>query len=113
MNKTIISGFLGADPIIKILANELKVARFDVAVSKKHKDRSGELVEKTTWFRVEAWGKLADVTEKILRKSDHVLVEGEFEVEKWKDSEGNPKIKYVINPVLIEKLTKKQDVESV
>jgi single stranded DNA-binding protein len=104
MNKSIISGIVGSDPEIKPMANGSKVARLDIRVSKEFIDGSGESAEKILWFRVEAWNKLADFVEATIFKNDRVLIEGEWDIEKWNDQDGNPKIKFLINPKSIEKL---------
>jgi single-strand DNA-binding protein len=104
MNKSIISGVVGEKPEIKIMSNSAKVARFDVRVSKEFLNGSGEVVEKILWFRVEAWNHLAEFVERNIIKNDRVLVDGEWDVEKWNDENGNPKVKFLINPKTIERL---------
>ncbi|MGH2537390.1 MAG: single-stranded DNA-binding protein [Candidatus Promineifilaceae bacterium] len=51
----IIVGNLGGDPELRYLPDGTAVANFSVAVNQR---RGQE--EITTWFRVAAWGKLAD-----------------------------------------------------
>lgn len=104
MNKSIISGVVGSDPDIKIMSNNSKLARLDIRVSKEFIDGSGETAEKILWIRVEAWNKMADFVESSISKNDRVLIEGEWDIEKWIDDKGHPKIKFLINATMIEKL---------
>ena len=49
-----VSGNIGADPEIRDV-NGTKVANFSVAVNESYNNKSGEKVEKTHWYRCEAW----------------------------------------------------------
>ena len=55
-------------------------ARFSVATTQREKERqSNEWVEKTNWWSVTAWGKLAtDVVLKYLKRGDKVYCQGDF-----------------------------------
>ena len=88
MNKQIIRGYVGRDPMIKNLpGGELK-ARFTVAVTDKWKDKkTGEWMERTEWFTVEAWKYLAERVERDIKKGVPVYVEGKTVTERWKDKE--------------------------
>jgi len=96
MNKVIFSGNLGADPEIKQLSNNNRVAKFNLAVNETYRDGNGNLVENTVWIACEVWNKLADVADKFLKKGSALLVEGKFNVEKWEDESGNKKIKFIV-----------------
>jgi len=89
VNKAILVGRLGADPIIRSTDGGKKVANFSVATDETYKDRStGEKVKKTEWFRIVAWDKLADIVEEYLHKGDMVYVEGKFQTRQF-DSKDN------------------------
>jgi single stranded DNA-binding protein len=55
-------------------------ARFSVATTQRDKEReTGEWIEKTNWWSVTAWGKLAtEVVLKYLKKGDKVFCQGDF-----------------------------------
>lgn len=108
MNKVFFSGNLGADPELKVLANNNRVAKFNVAVNEKFKDSNGQTVENTVWMACEVWNQLADVAEKYLKKGARVLVEGKFNVEKWED-DGQKKIKYIVKVSYLEMLGSKPE----
>jgi single-strand DNA-binding protein len=87
--KTIIVGNLGKDPEMRYTPAGLPVASFSVAVSRRWTNRDGAPQEKTTWFRVTCWRKLAELTAEYLKKGSRVLVEGDVDASAYTDREGN------------------------
>ena len=83
MNKITIIGCLGKDPEVRTIPTGQTVCSFSVAVSSKHK---GEDV--TTWFRVSAWEKLADVCARFLAKGRKVAVVGPVSVSSYEGKGG-------------------------
>ena len=88
-SETTIIGNLGKDPEMKYTTSGVPVTSFSVATSKKWTNVEGESQEKTTWFRVTCWRKLAEITAQYLKKGRQVLVVGEVEASSWTDKEGN------------------------
>ena len=86
--KTIIVGNLGQDPEMRYTPSGKAVTNFTVAVNRKWTNQSGEQQEKTTWFRVAAWDKLAELCNQYLSKGRLVLVEGEVEANAYTSQEG-------------------------
>lgn len=86
-SKIEIIGHLGKDPESRFLDNGTQVTSFSVATSEKW-TKDGEKHEKTTWFRVSAWGKLADITNNFLKKGSLVFVSGQL----TSDKDGNPRV---------------------
>ena len=89
--KVVIVGNLGTDPEMRFTPSGVPVTSFNVAVNRRWTDNNGEPREKTTWFRVTAWRKLAEQCNQYLSKGRLVLVEGEIDASAWKDSDGNPR----------------------
>lgn len=87
INKVILLGNLGKDPEVKELPNG-KVCNFSVATSRKWKDKSGEWQKETEWHNVTAFGSLAGVCEKYLRKGSKVYIEGRINTRTWENKEG-------------------------
>lgn len=75
----ILIGNLGNDPELRHTASNVPVASFNLAVSRKWSDSSGETKEKTTWFRVSVWNEQANAVHKYLTKGRQVMVVGEIE----------------------------------
>lgn len=90
-SKTIIVGRLGKDPELRFTSSGQPVCSFSVATDRSWTDASGERKEKTTWFRVTAWGKLAELCNQYLAKGRLVLVEGEIDASAWMPQEGEPR----------------------
>ncbi len=89
--KTIVIGHLGRDPEMRYTPSGAPVTSFSIATTRKWTNASGESQEKTTWFRVTCWRKLAEMTAQYLTKGRLVLVEGDIDASAWTDKEGNPR----------------------
>ncbi len=76
--KVIIIGNLGRDPEMRYTPNGTPVTDFSVATTRRWTDQSGQAQEKTVWFRVSAWRRLAETCNQYLSKGRQVLVEGEL-----------------------------------
>jgi single-strand DNA-binding protein len=88
LNKAMIIGNLGRDPEMRYTPNGQAVTQFTVAVNRNYKDQSGEWKEETEWFRVVAWGPLAERTAEYLRKGRKVYVEGRLQTRNWEGQDG-------------------------
>ena len=88
LNRCTIIGRLGADVEVRNTQSGTTVATLSVATSEKYKDKSGELIEKTQWHRIVAWGRLAEICEKYLKKGSLAYFEGPIETREWTDKEG-------------------------
>ena len=83
-------GNLGGSPEMRYLEDGTPVTTFSVAVNRRWTDReSGEKREKTTWFRVTAWRRLAETCNEYLDKGRQVMVVGEAGTSAWIDQEGS------------------------
>jgi single-strand DNA-binding protein len=88
LNKAMIIGNLGRDPEMRYTPNGQAVTQFTVAVNRNYKDASGEWKEETEWFRIVAWGPLAERTAEHLRKGRKVYVEGRLQTRTWEGQDG-------------------------
>lgn len=92
VNKVILVGNLGKDPECRTMQNGGKVANLSLATSENWKDKAtGEKKEKTEWHRVVAFGPLADIAEKYLKKGSKIYVSGQLQTRKWADKDGADK----------------------
>ncbi len=91
-NKVIIVGHLGRDQEMRYTPQGTAVSNFSIATTEKRKDRSGEMQEITTWFRVSVWGKQAESISQYLLKGRQVYVEGRLRTEEYTDRDGNKRI---------------------
>jgi single-strand DNA-binding protein len=74
--KITIVGNLGRDPEMRYTPQGTPVTNFSVATTYKWTSADGTPIEETTWFRVSAWGRMAEVCNEYLSKGRQVLVEG-------------------------------------
>lgn len=76
-------GRLGRDPETRYMQNGDAVCNFSIACGWKSKDKEG-----TEWIRVSAFGKLAEICAKCLKKGSQVYIQGRMQTRKWQDKEG-------------------------
>jgi single-strand DNA-binding protein len=84
----IVVGNVGKDAEMRYTPNGKAVTSFSVATNRQYASGNGEQVKETIWFRVQAWGKMAEVCNQYVKKGMKVLVEGTLIA----DKSGNPKI---------------------
>ena len=110
-------GNLGADPELKNLDNGHTVCNFSVAANRRWKGSAGgEPVEETTWYRVAAWGPLAEVCHQYLHKGSPVFVIGRLVPDRetggpkvWLDSTGKPRGSFDVTAVEVKFLGNRGD----
>jgi single-strand DNA-binding protein len=88
-NKIIIVGNLGKDPDLRYTPQGAAVCSFSMATNEKRKDKSGELQDITTWFKVTLWRNQAETAAKYLTKGSPVYIEGRLRIEEWTDRDNN------------------------
>ena len=78
-------GNLTHDPEVKTAAGQ-RVASFSIATNAVWRDAKSKALKKSVEFHpVVAWGHLADVVEKYVRKGDRLYVEGRLANRRWED----------------------------
>ena len=83
-------GNLGNDPEMRYTPSGVPVATFSLAVGRVWNDPEGQRQEKTTWFRVTAWRRDAELVSQYLSKGRQVLIIGEVEEARaFTDRDGN------------------------
>ena len=74
-----IVGRLGQDPEVRMTPSGIAVASLSVGVSEKWTGKDGQKQERTDWFRVTAWQKLAEICGKYLKKGSLVMFVGKMQ----------------------------------
>lgn len=94
--KAQVIGNLGRDAETRYTKSGTMNVSFSVAASRRFTDASGTLQERTTWFRVTAWGKLAETLDRLaqdgaLTKGQRVFVSGRLESSEFTNQQGETK----------------------
>ena len=85
LNKVILIGNVGRDPEVRYVTDNVPVASFTVATTKRgYKTQDGkEVPEKTEWHNIVLWRGLAKVAEQYVKKGTQVYIEGELQTRSW------------------------------
>jgi single-strand DNA-binding protein len=89
-------GRLTRDPEVRFLPSGMQVTSLSIAVNRKFKDRNGEWREETSFFDVEAFGKIAERVGTQLSKGYQILIEGTLRQDKWESPSGEKRSKVKI-----------------
>jgi len=88
-HQTIVVGNLGGDPELRYLQSGQAVCNFSVAVSERWRDRNtNEQRERTTWYRVAAWGGLGETCNQYLARGRQVMVVGNVQARGYINNNG-------------------------
>lgn len=113
-----IVGNLGRDPEMRYTQTGQAVTSFSVAASRSYTRSDGEKVKETIWFRVSAWGKLAEVCSQYLHKGSKVLIVGELkgtengEPRVWEDNSGNARASFEVTAQTVRFLSSRGEGEA-
>lgn len=79
VNKTFLIGNIGKNPDVTHLDNGKVVAKFSLATTEKYKNKSGDMVENTSWHNIVVWGNSATFIETHVPKGSLAYVEGKIQ----------------------------------
>lgn len=111
VNKVIIIGNVTRDPQIKTSQNGKMIATFGVATNRNWTTNDGERRNSSEFHECVAWSRLAEVCEKLIRKSTPVYIEGRLKTRTWENEDGtrNHKTEIVITDLVILQKGPRQD----
>jgi len=90
VNKVTLLGNLTKDPGKKELSSGQSISFFDLATNYSWKDvKTKKKKESVEYHHVLAWGKLAEIIKKYLKKGSRIYLEGRLQHQSWKDKKGN------------------------
>ncbi|MEK6280419.1 MAG: single-stranded DNA-binding protein [Acidobacteriota bacterium] len=96
-NKIILVGNLGRDPELRYTPQGTPVCSFSMATNERRKDKSGEMQDQTTWFKVTLWNRQAETAAQYLQKGRSVYIEGRLRVEEYTDRDGKQRHSLEVN----------------
>ena len=90
VNKVILVGNLGKDPVIRSMGSGDRVATFSLATSENWRDKAtGERKEKTEWHNIAIFNEnIVRVVENYVKKGSKIYVEGQLQHRKYTDNAG-------------------------
>jgi len=99
INKAILIGNVGNDPIFKEFDSERKVVNFSVATSETYTNKSGEKITNTEWHNCVAWRSTAKFISEYVKKGSQIYLEGKITQRHY---ENDRKEKIYITEILID-----------
>jgi single-strand DNA-binding protein len=88
INKVILVGNVGKDPIIRYFDKGVSKATFPVATSESYTNQQGETITSTEWHNIVLWRALAEVAEKTVKKGSQVYIVGKIKTRSYVDKDG-------------------------
>jgi len=117
--KITIVGNLGRDPEMRYTASGQAVTNFNVATNNQYTGSDGQSVKETTWFRVSAWGRIAENCNQYLKQGSKVLIEGRLKPDQatggpriWNRQDGTPSASFEITANVVKFLSSRQEDEA-
>jgi single-strand DNA-binding protein len=91
INKVILVGNVGKDPVIRYFDKGVAKANFPLATSETYTNQQGETITSTEWHNIVLWRALAEVAEKTVKKGSQVYIVGKIKTRSYVDKDGNNK----------------------
>lgn len=85
LNSIILEGNLVRDAVLSEPVPGFKVSKFTIAVNRFYKNHNGDGAEEVSYFDVEAYGNMAEYSEKKAKKGRGIRVVGRLKQSTWKD----------------------------
>lgn len=98
VNKVILMGHTGKDPVVKTFDNGGVVAQFSLATTKRGftTEDGREIPERTEWHNIVLSNDLAKIAGQYVKKGDKLYIEGELRTRSYEDNNG---VKHFITEV--------------
>lgn len=88
LNNAQLVGRLTRDPELRFTTSGLPVCRFDLAVNRRYKDKTGEWKDDTSFIPVVVWREAGQRCGEKLKKGSPVFVEGRLKSKSWETKDG-------------------------
>lgn len=109
VNKIILIGNVGADPVTKQIDSENLLATFSLATTENFKDHNGNKVSQTTWHNIVCWRSIAIVAKNFIKKGSQIYIEGKVSNRSYEDASGNAKYISEVNVTNLQLLGRKPE----
>ena len=91
INKVILVGNVGKDPVVRYFDKGVAKAAFPLATSETYTNQQGETITSTEWHNIVLWRALAEVSEKTVKKGAQIYIVGKIKTRSYVDKDGNKK----------------------
>jgi len=91
INKVILVGNVGKDPVVRYFDKGAAKVTFPLATSESYTNQQGETITSTEWHNIVLWRALAEVAEKTVKKGSQVYIVGKIKTRSYVDKDGNNK----------------------
>ncbi|MFN8239843.1 MAG: single-stranded DNA-binding protein [Bacteroidales bacterium] len=91
INKVILVGNVGKDPVVRYFDKGVAKATFPLATSETYNNQQGETITTTEWHNIVLWRALAEVAEKTVKKGTQLYIVGKIKTRSYVDKDGNNK----------------------
>jgi single-strand DNA-binding protein len=88
INKVILVGNVGKDPVVRYFDKGVAKANFPLATSETYTNQQGETITSTEWHNIVLWRALAEVAEKTVKKGAQLYIIGKIKTRSYVDKEG-------------------------
>jgi single-strand DNA-binding protein len=87
INKVILVGNVGKDPVIRYFDKGVAKATFPLATSETYTNQQGETITSTEWHNIVLWRALAEVAEKSVKKGSQLYIVGKIKTRSYVDKD--------------------------
>lgn len=95
VNKITLIGRVSQLPKVAVRGKQ-SVANFSLATNYRYRSGEGKVKEIPQFHAISAWGPLANIVGKYVKKGEKLYIDGHVRYDKWKSSDGSSKNKTVV-----------------
>ncbi len=88
LNRVILVGNVGKDPVIRYFDKGVAKATFPLATSEVYTNQKGETITTTEWHNIVLWRSLAEIAEKTVKKGTQLYIVGKIKTRSYTDKDG-------------------------
>jgi single-strand DNA-binding protein len=106
LNNVKLIGNLTRDPEVRYTPKGQAVARLDIAVNRRYKDKAGEWKDDTSFVPVVVWREAGQRCGEKLKKGSPVFVEGRLKSKSWETKDGQKRSGLEVDALRVQFLEK-------
>lgn len=99
LNKVILIGHIGVNPIVTDFDSGNKVVNFNLATSETYTNKEGAKITTTEWHHCVCWRKLAELSQNFIKKGQQIYLEGKIKTRQYTAADETP---HFISEIIID-----------